>query len=79
MLVFLAVSRPTLPSFEGNVLLSKVNSDEGDANRISASAFELSDLINQITDHAIDLFDHCFRENFRFGADLDRRHWPSCD
>ena len=56
MLAFLAVSRPTLPSFEGNVLVSKVNSDECDANRISASAFELTDLIDQITDHAIDLF-----------------------
>src|SRR6266481_366178 len=75
--VFLTVGRPFLLSFERYVSLGKVDSDERNADWIAASSLELIHLINQIVNHAIDLFDHRFCENLRFRTDLDGRDWAA--
>ncbi len=72
VLVLLAVCWPLLATFERDVLLSEIDAYEGHADRIAAAALELSCLVNQVGDDTVDLLNHRFRKNFRFGADLDR-------
>src|SRR5438067_11292902 len=74
MLIFFAISWPTLPPFKRDILLSEVNPDETDADRIAATAFELRCLIFQVVYHTIDLLNHGFSKNFRFRTNLDRCH-----
>jgi len=54
-------------------ILRAIDSDDADANRRAAAAFELCDLPDEVGLHAVDLLDHCFCENFHLGADLDGR------
>jgi hypothetical protein len=70
--VFLAVGWPFLLSFERNVALGEVDSDERDADRIASAAPELRGLIEEVADYAVNLFDHRFCEDLRFRADLNR-------
>src|SRR5437868_6487036 len=60
-------------------MLSKIDPDEAHADWVAATALELIHLIDQVTDHAIDLLDHCFRENLCFRANLNSRDRPSSD
>lgn len=81
MFIFLAIGGPALASFERDVLLSKVDSDECNADWIPTAPFKLIDLIRQIVNDSIDLFDHRFGQDFRFRSDFncrDRaaRDWP---
>src|SRR5256885_135854 len=74
MLVFLAVSGPALAAFERDILLGEVDSDEGYTDRIATTTFELRDLIHQVVNDSINLLDHGFRKNLRFGPDFDGRN-----
>ena len=71
--VFLTVGRPFLLSFERYISLGEVDSDERNTNWIAAASFELIDLIHQIVNDPIDLFDHRFCEDLRFRTDLNGR------
>ncbi len=57
--------------------LRLIDSDDGNANRISAAASELDHLIPKIIDYAIDLLDHSLREYLHLNANLNRGDWSS--
>lgn len=50
---------------------SLVDSNNRNADWMAAAASELNDLIPQVVDHAVDLFDHCLGKDLYFYADFD--------
>jgi hypothetical protein len=64
-------------AFETHCALGLVDANDSDTDWASASAAELSYLVPQIVDHAIDLLDHGLRENLHFYANLDGGNWSS--
>ncbi len=54
-----------------------INADYRNGDRISTSALELCNLIAEIVDYAIDLFDHRFRQNLDLDANFNRGYRPS--
>lgn len=57
-------------SFIADRVRGAVDSNDSNADWITPAASELYDLISQVVDHAIDLFDHRFGQYFDFDADF---------
>jgi len=59
------------------VSLSMIDADNSDTDGIAAPSLELRYLVAQVANHAVNLFDHCFCENFNFCSYFDRRNGTS--
>ncbi len=61
------------------VLRCEIHTDNPNANRTAAFSLEFLSLSDEVTDNAIDLFDHCLGQYFGFGSDFDVRHRSTCN
>lgn len=68
--------KPPIPLVTDRVV-STVDSHNGNADRASSAAAELIHLISQIVDNAIDLLNHCLRQNLDLNADFNRCDWTT--
>src|SRR5205814_9709161 len=73
MFIAFPVSRPFLPTLERDILLGEVDADKRDADWVSAAAFKMRHLFNEIADDAIDLLNHRLCEDFRLSTYLNCR------
>ena len=80
MLVLFAIRWPGSFTFARSINGGEIYPDDADANWNSTSFAKLIDLPQQIADHPVYLFDHCFGQNLGFSPDLNIRdvtaeHW----
>ncbi len=57
-----------------NVFLSVIYAHNAHANRITATLSKFRNLVSQIADYSVDLFDHSLSEDLHFDANFDGCH-----
>ena len=62
---------------ETNVVFGMIDSNNSDANRISATAAELLHLVSEVIYHSINLLEHRLRQNFDLYAYFDGGNWSA--
>src|SRR5438132_12578084 len=58
-------------------MFGAVDAHDSNTDRLPTAAPELNDLIAEIINHAVDLFDHCLRQHLDLDTDFDRSNWPA--
>ena len=59
-------------------MIGMIHADNPDTDRMPTSSAELSYLLNQITDHSVDLLDHRLGKNLHLGTNFDGGNGTSC-